>query len=83
MHIIVHEKSYEDLLLMNDDISIHQHHLHFLSTEICTSVNNVNLEFMWNCFSFKPILYELRKENFQQRDRLDTGLTIFHSVEVY
>ena len=73
MHIIVHEKSYEDLLLMNDDISIHQHHLHFLATEIFTSVNNVNLELMWNCFSFKPILYELRKGNFQKRDRLDTG----------
>ena len=62
MHI-VHEKSYEDLLLMNDDISIHQNHLHFLAREIFKSVNNLNLQFMWNYFSFKPILCELRKGN--------------------
>ena len=64
-----YEKSYEDLLLMNDDISIHQNHLHFLATEIFNkssifnSINNLNPQFMWNCFSFKLILYELRKGN--------------------
>ena len=42
---------------------LHQNHLHFLATEIFKSVNNFNLQFMWNYFSFKPILYELRKEN--------------------
>ena len=64
-----YEKSYEDLLFMNDDISIHQNHLHFLATEIFNkssifnSINNLNPQFMWNCFSFKLILYELRKGN--------------------
>ena len=28
-----YEKSYEDLLLMNDDISVHQNHLPFLAPE--------------------------------------------------
>ena len=42
-----YQKSFEDLLLMNDDISIHQNHLHFLATEIFN----------------KLILYELRKGN--------------------
>ena len=61
----MYEKSYEDLLFMNDDISIHQNHLHFLATEIFNkssifnSINNLNPQFMWNCFSFKLILYEL------------------------
>ena len=64
-----YEKSYEDLLIMNDDISIHRNHLHFLATEIFNkssifnSINNLNPQFMWNCFSFKLILYELRKGN--------------------
>ena len=58
---IVHKKSYEDLLLMNDDISIHQNHLHFQAREIFKSVSSLILQFTWNCFSFKPILCELRK----------------------
>ena len=46
---------------MNDDISIHQNHLQFFATEILKSANNMNLQFMCNYFSFKPILYELTK----------------------
>ena len=51
-----YEKSYEDRLLMNEDISIHQNHLHFLATEtfnkssIFNSINNLNPQFMWSCF---------------------------------
>ena len=60
---MVHGKSYEDLLLTNDDISIHQNYLHFLAREIFKSINNLNLQFMWNYFSLKPILYDLRKGN--------------------
>ena len=59
---IVHkpyEKSYEDLLLMNYDISIHQNHLHFLATKIFKSVNNLNLQFMWNYFSFNPHIHKI------------------------
>ena len=47
-----YEKSYEDLVLINDDISIHQNHLHFLATEIFNkssifnSINNLNPQFM-------------------------------------
>ena len=64
LHIVheTFEKSYEDLLLMNY-ISIHQNHLHFLVTENFKSVNNLNFQIMWNYFSFKPVLYELRKGN--------------------
>ena len=61
-----YEKSYEDLLLMNDDISIHQTHLHFVVTEIFikssvfNSINNLKPQFVWNCLSFQLILYELK-----------------------
>ena len=47
-----YEKSYEDLLFINDDISIHQNHLHFLAPEIFNkssifnSINNLNPQVM-------------------------------------
>ena len=31
--------------------------------QLFSSINNLNPQFMWNCFSFKLILYELRKRN--------------------
>ena len=48
---------------MIEDIYIGQNHLHFLATEISKSANNFNTQFMWNYFSFMPILYKLRKGN--------------------
>ena len=63
--ILYTRRSYEDLLLMNDNISIHQI-IYISSQQIChifKSVNNFSLQFMWNYFSFKSILYELRKWN--------------------
>ena len=37
-----YEKSYNELLILNRDISIHQKHLHCLATEIYQSFNNLN-----------------------------------------
>ena len=59
----VYEKSYNDLLIFNRDITIHQKHLHFLATDVYKSVNNLNPEFMWNYFNFSALPYELRKGN--------------------
>ena len=56
-------KSYNELLILNREISIHQKHLHFLATEVYKSVNNLNPQFMWNYFNFSTLLYELRKGN--------------------
>ena len=50
-----YEKSYDELLISNRDISIHQKHLHFLATEIYKSVNNLNPQFMWNYFNFSTL----------------------------
>ena len=82
-----YEKSYKDLLLMNDDISIHQNYLHFLATQIFNKssifnfINKLNPQFMWNCFRFKLILYELRKGNVMHFPPLPSA--IFYSLEVY
>ena len=58
-----YEKSYNELLILNRDIPIHQKHLHSLATEVCKSVNNLNPQFMWNYFNFGTLPHELRKEN--------------------
>ena len=56
-----YEKSYNELLILKRDISIHQKHLHFLATEIYKSVNNLNPQFMWNYFIISTLPYKLRK----------------------
>ena len=58
-----YRKPYNELLILNRDISIHQKHLHLLATDVYQSVNNLNPQFMWNCFSFSTLPYDLRKEN--------------------
>ena len=57
------EKSYNELFILNRDISIYKKYLHFLATEVYQSFNNLNLQFMWNYFNFSTLCYELRKGN--------------------
>ena len=59
----IYEKSYNELLILNRTISIHQKHLHFLATEVYKSVNNLNPQGMWNYFNFSTLSNELRKGN--------------------
>ena len=58
-----YEKSYNELLILNRDISIHQKHLHFLAKEVYKSVDNLHPQFMWNYFNISTLSYELRKGN--------------------
>ena len=58
-----YEKSYNELLILNRDISIYKKHLHFLAMEIYRSVSNLNLHYMWNFFNFTTQPHELRKGN--------------------
>ena len=44
-------KSYEELLQINKDISIHQKHLPILALKIYKSIMQFNAEFMWHCFN--------------------------------
>ena len=54
-------KSYEEFLQINKDISIHQKHFHILALEVCKSIMQFSLEFMFHCFNTNPIPYNLRK----------------------
>ena len=51
---------YDELLQMNNEITIHQKHLHALISEVFKSLNNSNPEFMWFYFTFKNITYNIR-----------------------
>ena len=44
---------YEELLIRNTEVSIHQKQLRSLATEIYKSLTYVNPDFMKNCFSVK------------------------------
>ena len=45
---------------MNDEISIHQKHIHALICEVFKSLNNSNPEFMWYYFTFKNTAYNIK-----------------------
>ena len=60
--LVVHntyDTTYDELLSMNSDVSIHQRHQSFFVTKVFKSINNVNPHFMWNCF--KTAWYKERK----------------------
>ena len=50
---------YEELLIQNNEVSIHQKQLRTLTTEIHKSLTDVNPDFMKNYFSIKEIPYSL------------------------
>ena len=49
------DDGYDELLQMNNEITIHQKHLHALICEVFKSLNNSNAAFMWSYFTFKNI----------------------------
>ena len=51
---------YEELLIRNNEVSIHQKQLRTLATEIYKSLTDVNPDFMKSCFLLKEIPYRLR-----------------------
>ena len=57
-----YQKSYDELLDINKDVSIHQKHLRILALEVFKSITHVNPEFMW-IFNENTIPYNLRKGN--------------------
>ena len=51
---------YEELLIRNNEVSIHQKQLRTLAAEIYKSLTDVNSDFMKSYFSIKEIPYSLR-----------------------
>ena len=53
-------RSYDELLEPNKDLSIHLRHLRYLAIESFKSIKHLNPQFMWSYFEEKPIPYNLR-----------------------
>ncbi len=53
--------SFDELLLKSNSLSIHNKNLQMLVVEIFKSLNHLNPEFMWNSFTLRPNLYNLRQ----------------------
>ena len=58
-----YDTTYDELLSMDSDVSIHQRHLRLLVTEVFESVNNLNPHFMRKYFKTILFPYDLRKGN--------------------
>ena len=66
---MVHNKydtTYDELLSINNDVSIYRRHLRFLFPEVIKSVTKLNPHFMWDYFNMKIFSYDLRKGNILQ-----------------
>ena len=57
-------ESYEELLLRNNEVSVHQNQLRILAGEVFKSLANMNPDFMKPYFTIKEITYWLRNGNF-------------------
>ena len=56
-----YNKSYEELLQLNNNVSMHQIHLQYLALEVFKSLMHLNPKFTWSYFNENPIPYDLRK----------------------
>ena len=54
------DASYDDLLQLNNSVSIHQRHLRFLLTETYKSTGTLKPQFMWSYFKYRKVPYKLR-----------------------
>ena len=54
-----YNKLHEELLQLNNNVSIHQRCLQYLALEVSKSLIHLNPEFMWSYFNENPIPYDL------------------------
>ena len=59
----IFDTTYDELLSMNSDVSIHQRHSQFLVIEVFKSVNNLYPHIMWDYFKMHFFPFDLRKGN--------------------
>ena len=57
-------ESYEELLLRNNEVSIHQKQLRILATEVFKNLADINSDFVKSYFTIKEIPYCLRHKIF-------------------
>ena len=53
-------KSHDELLELNNDLSSHQRNLRYFDIEVFKSIMHLNSQFMWSYFKEKPMPYNLR-----------------------
>ena len=53
-------KSYDELLELNNELAIHQRHLRYLVIEVFKSIMHLNQQFMRSYFEEKTMSYDLR-----------------------
>ena len=80
--------SYEELLLRNNEVSIHQKQFRILATEVFKSLADINPDFMKSYFTTKEIPYCLRNENFlkipsTRSKRYGTNSVVFRTCLVW
>ena len=56
-------RSYDELLQLNNNLCIYQRHLYDLATEMFKSIMHLNSRFLWSYFQEKPTPYNLRDGN--------------------
>ena len=61
LKIIYQSDAFYDNLLQLSNVSLHQQHLRFLLTEIYKSTGTLNPQFMWSCFKYRELPYNLRR----------------------
>ena len=58
-----YQKSFDELLDINNDVNIHQQHLRILALQVFKSITHFNTEFMWSYFNENIIPCNLRNGN--------------------
>ena len=81
-------ESYEELLLRNNEVSIHKKQLRILATEVFKSLADINSDFMKSYFTIKEIPYCLRNGNFlkipsTRSKRYGTNSIVFRACLVW
>ena len=71
--------TYDELLSINSDVSIHQRYLRFLVTDVFKSVNNLDQHFMWDYSQMNFSPYDLRKGNTLHLPRVQFAMEEIHS----
>ena len=81
----VHDKPWEELLAVCNDISVHQKHRRILTIEVYKSLMKTNTDFMRDFCTIKPFPYDLRESEKLYLPTVNTthyGLNPWFSAEV-
>ena len=81
-------ESYEELFILNNELSIHQKQLRILATEVFKSLADLNPDFMKSYLTIKEMPYCLRNGNFlkiasARSTRYGTNLILFPACLVW